>query len=122
MAKSLFEHYGGFAAVSKVVMSFYDKVLDSDVLADYFEGVDMRRLIDHQTKFMSQVLGGPAVYSDQQLAVLHQSLGITPTAFHEMIRLLRQTFVESGFAERDIDIVIADLDKREALIVGRPAE
>lgn len=61
MSQSMFERYGGFAKLSKV-MAFYDRVLDSDVIGDFFEGVDMRRLIDHQTKFISQVMGGPAAY------------------------------------------------------------
>lgn len=119
MAKSLFERYGGFAAVSKVVMAFYDKVLDSDVLGVYFEHVDMRRLIDHQTKFMSQVLGGPAVYNDEQLAMLHQPLSITPEAFAEMLRLLRETFIEFGFSAHDVSYVLADLARREPFIVTR---
>jgi hypothetical protein len=46
MARSMFDRYGGFANLSKVVMAFYDKVLDSEIIGDYFEYVDMRRLID----------------------------------------------------------------------------
>jgi len=41
MARSMFDRYGGFAKLSKVVMAFYDKVLDSDVVGDYFEDIDM---------------------------------------------------------------------------------
>lgn len=33
---SLFEKYGGFAQVSKIVMAIYESPLDSDRLADYF--------------------------------------------------------------------------------------
>jgi hemoglobin len=40
---------GGFAKVRLLVSEFYDRVLDSDTLAPYFDGIDMRRLIDHQT-------------------------------------------------------------------------
>lgn len=54
---TMFERYGGFANVSKIVMSFYDKVLDSDVIGDYFEDVDMWALIDHQTKFIAPPAG-----------------------------------------------------------------
>ena len=43
---TLFDKYGGFATVSKVVMSFYDRVLDSDQIGEYFEDIDMKRLID----------------------------------------------------------------------------
>ena len=57
---TMFERYGGFATVSKVVLTFYDKAIDSDIIGKYFENVDMPALIDHQTKFVSQVMGGPA--------------------------------------------------------------
>lgn len=53
MATTVFERCGGFAAVRKVLSAFYDKMLDSEALKGYFDGVDMRRLIDHQTKFVS---------------------------------------------------------------------
>jgi hemoglobin len=41
-------------------MAFYDRVLNSDVIGAYFDDIDMRQLIDHQTKFISQGMGGPA--------------------------------------------------------------
>ncbi len=47
MAASMFERYGGFATVSKVVMAFYEKALDSDIIGDFFEDIDMALLIDH---------------------------------------------------------------------------
>jgi len=58
MSTSLFEHYGGFAKISRVVSEFYDKMLESPNLASYFENTDMRRLVDHQTKFIASLMGG----------------------------------------------------------------
>ncbi len=60
MAKTMFERYGGFAAVSRVVSSFYDKILDSDITSPYFADIDMAKQIDHQTKFVAYLMGGPA--------------------------------------------------------------
>ena len=71
MAQSRFERYGGFAVLSKVVMALYDKILDSDVAGPYFDGVDVRHVIDHQTKFVSQLMGGPEAYTDPMLQQLH---------------------------------------------------
>jgi hemoglobin len=62
VAQSLFEKYGGFAQISKVVMVFYDKVLDPDLVGPFFDNIDMRRQIDHQTQFIASVMGGPASY------------------------------------------------------------
>ena len=48
MSQTIFERYGGFAAVRKVVSTFYDYILEDDVMAPYSEGVDMRRQIDRR--------------------------------------------------------------------------
>ena len=58
MPQTMFERYGGFATISQVVGSFYDKVLDSPITSPYFADVDMRGLIDHQTKFFAFLMGG----------------------------------------------------------------
>ena len=75
--QSVFERCGGFAAVRKIVSSFYDEVLDSPNLAPYFGGSDMASLIDHQTQFMSYVMGGPTSVSDEVLRRAHA--GRAPT-------------------------------------------
>ena len=53
MSQTVFERYGGFAKVRTVVSTFYDYVVDDEVMAPYFTGVDMRNQIDHQSKFIA---------------------------------------------------------------------
>jgi len=48
--------HGGFANVNKIVMAFYNKALDSDVISDFFEDIDMPALIDHQRNALSNVM------------------------------------------------------------------
>jgi hemoglobin len=48
---TLYDKYGGFASVNKLVQAFYGKISESENLAPYFEGVDTQKLMDHQTKF-----------------------------------------------------------------------
>ena len=96
MTRPLFEKYGGFAQVSKVVMSFYDKVLDSEIIGPYFDNIDVRRLIDHQTKFIASVMGGPASFSNEALRQVHANLDTDKNSFDEMTRLLTETLTEIG--------------------------
>lgn len=119
MAKSLYEKYGGFAAINKVVLSFYDRVLDSDDIAPYFETVEMSRLVDHQTKFFAALLGGPASFSDEHLRHVHATLGITDTAFDDIKIMLHAALVEHGFAASDADTVVDEIEQRRRLIVTR---
>jgi hemoglobin len=117
MARTPFEKYGGFATVSKIVMAFYDRVLDSDIMAPFFDDVDMRRLTDHQTKFISQALGGPAAFTDDMLRNVHAGLGIDQRAFDEMIVLFEATLREFELEEEDIHLVLGVLRSSAPVII-----
>jgi hemoglobin len=120
MGGTIFERYGGFAKVSRVVSSFYDRVLNDELVAAYFAGVDMRRLIDHQTKFVASLMDGPASYTDEHLARVHERLNITDEAFDEIALLLRETLEDLDFDETDISVVIGRVLSRRPYIVARP--
>jgi hemoglobin len=117
LAASIFERCGGFAQVSKIVMSFYDRVLDSDLLAPYFAETDMRTLVDHQTKFIAFLMGGPASYTDETLKRVHRHLDITEEAFEEMATLLEETLEDFELSDGDVASVIEEIRRREPLIV-----
>ena len=119
MMATLYDKYGGFAAINRVVMSFYDRVLDSDELAPYFEHVDMSRLIDHQTKFLAALLGGPASFTDEHLRHVHSALAITDAAFDLVKETLHATLVDHGFAAADADAVGAEIERRRRVVVAR---
>ena len=119
MSVSMFDRYGGFASVSKIVMAFYDRALDSDVIGEYFENSDMKTLIDHQTKFISSLMGGPASYSDDVLQRVHANLGIDQAAFDEMAALLNETLEDFEVDPDDIDEVIKAIKSRARIIVTR---
>ncbi len=120
MARSIFDRYGGFAFLSRVVMAFYDKVLDSDLLAPYFEDVDMRRLIDHQTKFIAFLMGGPASYANEHLAQVHARLGIDRAAFDAMIATMRETLEDCEMEPADVATLVHELRSRAPWIISAP--
>ncbi|MAZ04640.1 MAG: group 1 truncated hemoglobin [Sneathiella sp.] len=120
MAKqTLFEKYGGFSAVSKIVLDFYDVLLDSDEIGPFFDDVDMPRLIDHQTKFIASLLGGPASYTDEQLKRLHERLNLKDSHFDEVLATLGDTLKRHGFSAGDLALVNAALEQRRSVIVCR---
>lgn len=120
MSASLFQKYGGFAKISRIVLAFYDKALDSDQIGEHFDGIDMKRLVDHQTKFISSLLGGPAEFADDRLKQLHAHLKITDADMDEMVRLLAETLDEFGFEAADRDSIIREIESRRAVIVSKP--
>jgi hemoglobin len=119
MPQSLFQKYGGFAKVSRVVLTFYDKVLDSEQIGDFFDDVDMSRLVDHQTKFISSLLGGPVSYTNERLQQLHAHIGISDEDFDEMAKLLGEALDENGVEPDDCDAVMREIEARRSFIVIR---
>ncbi|NIR30006.1 MAG: group 1 truncated hemoglobin [Gammaproteobacteria bacterium] len=119
MAATMFERYGGFAKVSRIVSEFYDRVLDSSILRPYFEDVDMQSLVDHQTKFVASLMGGPASYTNEALQRIHARLGVTDEAFMEMLNIFRETLEDLGIAEGDVSTVYRDMMSRKPFIVSK---
>jgi len=119
MKQTLFERYGGFASVSRVVMSFYNKMLDSPLTSPFFANTNMKRLIDHQTKFIASLLGGPASYSNDHLERVHAHLGITEKAFLESVSLLTETLEDFDFEDEDVHSVKEEMMSRKNFVVKR---
>ena len=115
--QSLFEKYGGFSRISRVVLSFYDTLLDSDDIGPFFDDIDMSRMVDHQTKFIASLLGGPASYTDNQLRQLHSHLPIEDDHFDELKTVLAATLKDHEFADADITAVLQEFENRRSLIV-----
>jgi hemoglobin len=119
MRRSIFERYGGFAKVSGIVSAFYEKILESPITSPYFARTDMRELIDHQTRFIASVMGGPASYTNDHLERVHKRHHINEAAFFESVNLLKETLEDFDFADDDIRIVIDELMNRKNFIISR---
>ncbi len=104
--QSLYDKYGGFATVSKLVNEFYDKIGATEELDVYFEGIEMDRLIDHQTKFLCSVLGGPEKYEGRQLKVAHERFNITSEHFDLVASLLKETLEDNGVEDPDVEAIV----------------
>lgn len=115
----MFERYGGFAQVSRIVSAFYDRILSTPVTSVYFSGVDMRRLIDHQTKFISTIMGGPASYSDDALERIHAHIGISEEAFDASADMLMEALEEFGIDDADVKQLCAEFVARKRFVVNK---
>ena len=93
------------------------RALDSDVVGHFFERVSMARLVDHQTRMIAGLLGGPADIADARLAEAHAHLHADHHHFDEIVALLNETLIEAGFEKRDLAIAVAAVEARRSLIV-----
>jgi hemoglobin len=117
MRSSPFDRCGGFAGIRHIVSALYDRMLDTPSLSRHFAGVDMPALIDHQTKFMAMVTGGPAKVTEEALRRAHARLGITAAELAETGRLLQETLQDFGVAPTDIATIMTEVEKRAPLVV-----
>ena len=119
MDTTMLARYGGLPVVARIVLGFYDRVLASDDLKSYFAGADMRRLVDHQARFIASLMGGPASYTGEYLREVHAHLDIDATAFEAMMGLLEESLREARFAAADVEAIMADMRARAPYVVTR---
>ncbi len=102
-------------------MTFYEMALDSDQIGGHFEDIDMPRLIDHQTKFVSSLVGGPASFSDERIEAVHRNLNISHADFDEMAELFGEALAMHGMEAGHIKIALNAIESKRAIIVTRDA-
>jgi len=117
--ESLYNKYGGFETVSKIVHSLYERLLVSDTLKPYFVGVDTQKVMDHQTKFFCDIMGGPVAFEGKTLAEIHTGMNISNEAYTELSELLEETFEDYGVAGDDIHTIMTIVSDLKYQIVGR---
>lgn len=103
MAQTVLARSVGFSRVRHVVVAIYNKALDHETLQRHFENVDMPKLIDHQTRMITGVMGGGDASDDETLRRAHVRLGITAEDFDDMGVIMRQTLEDFGYLPRDVD-------------------
>lgn len=118
MQQTLFDKYGGFSVISKIVMDLYDRLLDDDDVGPFFDDVDMARIVDHQTKFVSSLMDGPASYTDNQIEKLHAHLAIAARHFEQLALILRETLLAHGISEEDATTIVGRFTERRNLVVN----
>lgn len=117
--KTPYEKYGGFSTVSRIVMRLYDKLLEDDDVGPFFDDVDMPRLIDHQTKFVSSLMGGPASFTDTHIANAHRNMTIHDMHFDKLKELIQETLDEFSVEAEDAAAVLGAFEERRHLLVEK---
>lgn len=118
MSVSLFEKYGGMSALYPIVISFYDAVQDSEIVGPRFDNINMENLIEHQTRFVASLMGGPVIENDERLIQVHKNLQISEAEWAEVVTLFVQSLEDGGVESEDIDAIVALIASKKPLIVA----
>ncbi|QRV17159.1 group I truncated hemoglobin [Haloterrigena salifodinae] len=121
MSETLYERLGGQDAIGAVVDQFYERVVEDEQVAHYFEDVDMQKQRAHQTQFISAVAGGPVDYSGENMEAAHDDLGITRPDFYVIVEHLDATLREFDVGPDDREAVLDAIAEYEGDIVTATA-
>lgn len=89
----------GAEKINQLVNAFYPRVYADPDLSPLFEG-DMNEIMRKQRMFLTQFLGGPALYSDEfgppAMRQRHLPFEITPKRAQCWLRCMGEAFAEIG--------------------------
>ncbi|MDG1286218.1 MAG: group 1 truncated hemoglobin [Rickettsiales bacterium] len=91
MSESLFDRIGGEGAVNATVAKLYKKILNDELLAPYFDNIDIGRLRLSQSAFVTMAFEGPNNYTG------------------ETMRRAHARFAEDGLSDKHFDAVATHL-------------
>lgn len=97
MTQSLYERIGGEGAVRATVLKMYDKIFADEVLAPFFEDIDVEALRRSQSAFVTYAFGGPNNYSGKNMRAAHANSvknGLNDTHFDLVAAHLKSAMEE----------------------------
>lgn len=111
-ATTLYERLGGEDGITRLVDSFYGRVLADSELKSFFEHAPMGKLLRMQREFFAMATGGPIVYSGRPLRQVHHHLAISRRDFRRYTECLIATLEAefSGLSRDDVLDLIAKVN------------
>ena len=106
-AKSLFDKLGGTKSIEAVVDEFYKRVLADTELKPFFAETNMTWLRMRQVQFLTQALGGPALYKGKGMKEAHAKVTIGQHHFDLVAMHLVGTLKSLSVAQAEIDAVVS---------------
>jgi hemoglobin len=116
---SIFHAIGGAPAVALAVDDFYARALADELLAPYFDGVDLQRQKRHMRAFLAGAIGGPEVYAGRDMRAAHAHLHITHAAFDRVVEHLVATLTALSVPAPFVEAIGAKIAPLRAQIVLR---
>jgi len=103
---SVYEKIGGQAAVDAAVDIFYRKVLGDDLIADFFDSVDMEAQHAKQKAFLTMAFGGPNDYTGADMREAHKHMKLNEDHFNAVAGHLVATLEELSVPQEHIDEIV----------------
>jgi truncated hemoglobin YjbI len=119
----LYDRLGGDDAMELVVDIFYRKVLEDDLVAKFFEDVDIAGQRLKQKAFLAMAFGGPYPYTALDLRKAHSrlvtDLGLNDEHFDRVAALLKATLQEADVGPKEVEEVLVVIESAREDILCR---
>lgn len=122
MNLSLYERLGGDAAVRAVVIKMYEKILEDQELAPFFENIDVDRLRHSQSAFVTHAFGGPNHYTGKSMRASHKNAvehGLNDMHFNRVAAHLKDSMMELSVPAPLIEEALAIVESTRADVLGK---
>ncbi len=114
---TLFERLGGEAMMAAVVEEFYARMTADTEVSQWFRGIDLERLKEHQRAFLAVGFGGPERYTGRGMRKAHAGLGITDEAYTRAIEHLAGAMTDLGVEPALVEEASRHIERLRAAIV-----
>jgi truncated hemoglobin YjbI/predicted pyridoxine 5'-phosphate oxidase superfamily flavin-nucleotide-binding protein len=119
----LYHRIGGDKVLEVCTDVFYRKVLQDDLVARFFEDVDMESQRLKQKSFLTMAFGGPYRYSVSDLRDSHRPLiekyGLSDRHFDRVCEIFRETVTEMNIPPDQIEEMMAILESTRDAVLNR---
>ncbi len=122
MTQSLYERIGGETAVRATVLKMYEKILADELLAPFFEDIDVDALRRSQSAFVTVAFGGPNHYAGKPMRAAHANSvknGLNDTHFDLVAGHLKAAMEELSVPTTLINEALAIVDSTRADVLNR---
>lgn len=120
----MYDKIGGEETIQKLVDSFYPKVYNDPLLSPLFEG-DINEIKRKQRMFLTQFLGGPALYSNEfgppAMKQRHLPFKITPERAERWLFNMNNAMDDIGLTGDERDLFFERLKQVATIMVNTPS-
>lgn len=112
---SIYDELGGLEAITSIVERMYEHILADERLAPYFDESNIESLINHQSRFIAMVAGGPE-YHDH-IAKTHAHMNLRDEHFDAVLAYFHTALAEHGVADEYSHQLKSQLQQYRASVV-----
>lgn len=116
---ALYQAFGGSPGLVRLMDEFMDGLLANPRTAPHFKPADQARVKAKLVEQFCQIMGGPCVYSGEDMKTVHMQMTITAADFNALVEVLQIAMSHQGIAFSDQNQLLARLAPMHRAIISK---